>query len=318
MRIPSKVFLTAVLAPAVAAALAGRPQPDNSSTDEEKVYVGILDDAREEAWHGKTGAIERRIVMPAFEKSHSEWRAVTSFLPRDMKWTVAFDGKNLGQVESQASSDEGNADQINSGTSRAKQSISTAAAYVPTVGKPSKEFTGISSLFGLTAVRRPLVVVSEPNYSDPDHWKRTRLPEEIVRLVREGFRRQYPHVDRCEEERIVEHDWQFPDSALSLSSAYASNKNSFLIAVSLNAGDCGWGGRPDDPSDAFVHQWFYVAADRSIRRIGGFDELLDAGDYDHDGSSELIFFSTRSENSDAYDLLYDNFRKRVDLVIGYR
>ena len=89
-------------------------------------------------------------------------------------------------------------------------------------------------------------------------------------------------------------------------------------AVSLNAGDCGWGGRPDEPTDPFVNQWFFVASDRSVRRIGGFDELLDAGDYDNAGSSEVIFFSTRSENSDAYDLLYDNFQKKVDLEIGYR
>jgi hypothetical protein len=125
-------------------------------------------------------------------------------------------------------------------------------------------------------------------------------------------------VDRCEQEQVAERDWKFPDSALALPVAYASNKNSFLVAVSLNAGDCGWGGHPDDPLDSFVHQWFFVAADRRVRRIGGFEELVDAGDYDNDGKSELIFFSTRSENSDAYDLLYDDFRKKVDLEIGYR
>jgi hypothetical protein len=318
MRIPAKVLLTAVMAPVVTAALMGRPRPTISSTDEDKVYVGILDDAREETWYGKTGAIERRIVMPAFEKSHSEWRPITSFTPRDMKWTVAFDGKNLGQVESQASSEGDGADQINSNSSRAKQSVLTPIAAIPSVGKPSREFIGTTSLLGLTTVRRPLVVVSKPNYGDPDHWKRARLPEEIARLVRQGFRKQYPHVDRCEQEQIAERDWKFPDSALVLVAAYASNKNSFLVAASLSAGDCGWGGRPDDPLDSFVHQWFFVDADRSVRRIGGFEELLDAGDYDNDGSSELIFFSTRSENSDAYDLVYDNFRKKVDLEIGYR
>lgn len=38
--------------------------------------------------------------------------------------------------------------------------------------------------------------------------------------------------------------------------------------------------------------------------------LLDAGDCDNDGRSELIFFATRSDSSDVYDLLYDNFRKK--------
>jgi hypothetical protein len=88
--------------------------------------------------------------------------------------------------------------------------------------------------------------------------------------------------------------------ALTLPTAYASNKNSLLVAVRLNAGDCGWGGRPDDPADPWVLQWFLVAPDGSVRRVGGFEELLDAGDYDNDGRSETIFFSTRSEHSDAY------------------
>ena len=318
MRVSARLFLAAVFTPVAAATLVCAAQLVNSTSESEKVYVGILDDAREEIWRGKTGVIDRRIVMPAFEKSDSEWRTVTCFRPPKVKWTVAFDGKTLGQIESQASPDEGNADQINSNFSRAKQIILTSFADVPTVGKASQEFTGVSSLLGLTTVRRPLVVVSKPYYSDPDHWKRALLPEEIAQIVRQAFRRQYPHVDRCEQEQIAERDWKFPDSALVVVTAYASNKNSYLVAVSLNAGDCGWGGQPDDPLDSFVHQWFFVAADHSVRRIGGFEKLLDAGDYDNDGRSELIFFSTRSESSDAYDLLYAEFRKKVDLEVGYR
>jgi hypothetical protein len=45
--------------------------------------------------------------------------------------------------------------------------------------------------------------------------------------------------------------------------------------------------------------------------------LLDA-DYDYHGRSGLLFFSTRSEYSDVYDLLYNNLQKEVALIIGYR
>jgi hypothetical protein len=203
----------------------------------DSLYLGILDDAREDLEGEKTGLIERRVVMPAFEKREAGWQAVTHFWQQGVKWTVAFDGKNLGQVESKASSVE--ADQISSDSSRAKQVIVTASADVPTVGRPSREFTGVSSLFGLAAVRRPLVVISKPYYHDPDGWKRTQLQQGIARLVRDAFRRKYPHVDRCKDEEIAEHDWKFPDSALSLPIAYASNKNSFLVAVNLDAGNCG-------------------------------------------------------------------------------
>jgi hypothetical protein len=287
-----------------------------SKTIDDEIYVGILDDAREDVRDGKTNPIERRVVMPAFEKHDGEWQVIKHFSPHSLTWTIAFDGKNLGQVASQASSVE--ADQINSDSSRAKQALVTLPDKVPTVGKRSKEFTGVSSLFGLDSVRRPLIVVSKPYYRDPDAWKRTQLSEETSRLVRDAFRKQYPHVDRCKDEKIAEHDWKFPDSALKLPYAYASNKNAFIVAVSLDAGNCGWGGHPEDPTDAFVYQWFLVAANSRISRIGGFQVLVDAGDYDNDGRSELIFFSTRSESSDVYDLLYDGFQKKVELVVGYR
>lgn len=296
---------------------AGRQSAATGFTDADVyVYVAILDDAREDIQGERTDAIERRLVMPAFEKHGTEWQATGHFSPLEMRWTVAFDGKNLGQIESQASGVE--ADQINSGFSRAKQSIATPTEKVPVVGKPLPEFAGVSGLFGLTAVRRPLVLVSKPYYRDPDGWKRTKVSEEVGKLMRSAFRKQYPHVDRCKDEEVAERDWKFPDSALTLPYAYASNKNSFVAAVKLDAGNCGWGGRPDDPTDAFVYQWFFVAGDHSVRRIGGFDVLLDAGDYDNDGRSELIFFSTRSESSDVYDLLYDRFQKKTELEIGYR
>jgi len=289
-----------------------------SSANSVTVYVGILDDAREQVWRGKANVGERRLVMPVFEKTGTEWQSISSFSPLEMKWTISFNGKNLGEIETGADTKEGSADQLNSPDSRAKQFILTRAANVLVVGKPSQKFTGASSLVGLKAVRRPLVVVSKPYYRDPDGWRRVQLPEKVAALVRVGFRKQYPQVDRCEREAIAERNWKYPDSALTLPAAYASNKNSFLVAAKLNAGNCGWGGRPDDPLDSWVRQWFLVAPDGGVHRVGGFEELLDAGDYDNDGSSEIIFFSTRSEHSDAYDLLYDGLRKKATLVIGYR
>jgi hypothetical protein len=296
--------------------LDGQSLPARQMNGDADVYVAILDDAREDIQGDRTDAIERRLVMPAFEKRGTKWQAITHFPLTEGKWTVAFDGKSLGQIESRASSDE--ADQITSDISRAKQTIVTPKDKVPAIGKRSSEFTGVSGLFGLTVARRPLVLVSKPYYRDPEAWKRIQLPDEISGLVRAAFRKQYPHVDRCKDEEIAERDWKFPDSAISFPHAYASNKNSLIVAVKLDAGNCGWGGRPDYPADAFVYQWFFVASNRSVRRIGGFDLLLDAGDYDDDGRSELVFFSTRSESSDVYELLYDDFQKKIELQVRYR
>ncbi len=99
-------------------------------------------------------------------KKRSEWRPVNSFLPRKVRWTIAFDGKLLGQVESQASYDEAQRRAINSNFPGRSRRFDVYCGH-PTVGKASQEFTGVSSLLGLTSIRRPLVVVSKPYYGDP-------------------------------------------------------------------------------------------------------------------------------------------------------
>jgi hypothetical protein len=221
-----------------------------------------------------------------------------------MTWTIAFDGRTLGQVESQVDSDEG---------LTAVQTILTSADGIPSVGPPSQEFAGLMA-DGPTKIRRPLVAVSKPCFHDPDGWKRTKLPNEIAGVVRKAFRREFPHVDRCKDEKAVERNWKFPDSALALPIAYGSNKHSFLVKASLNAGDCGYVDEPDDP---LSDPWFFVAADGTVRRIGSFMSLLDAGDYDNDGKSELVFFLTQGENTDGFVLFDATLERQAALTWHY-
>ena len=108
----------------------------------EPIYVGILDDAREKVWHSGENVVDNRLVMPAFQKNGSEWQSISSFSPIHMNWTIAFDGKNLGQIETHANTKEGSADQLSSPSSRAKQFIVTRSSEVPVIGKPSQKFTG--------------------------------------------------------------------------------------------------------------------------------------------------------------------------------
>jgi hypothetical protein len=72
MQKPRKRFLTGALSAAVAARVMCRAELVSSFGVDETVYVGILDDVREEICHGKTGVSDRRGVMPAFEKSNCE------------------------------------------------------------------------------------------------------------------------------------------------------------------------------------------------------------------------------------------------------
>jgi len=283
-------------------ALSAQTSSDNTKG---RIYIGILDDAREEMINWKPAVAQQRIIRPAFEKAVLGWKQVdTSSLPAHMNWTIAFDGKNLGDVETQAGSGEG---------FTPVQNILTPASLVPTVGSPSQQFAGLMAI-GPTKVRRPLIAVSKPYFKDPDGWKKTKLPDEIAGLVRTAFRREYPHVDRCKDEQAVERNWKFPDSALSFPTAYASNKNSFIVQASLNAGDCGWVDQPDDP---LSQPWFFLSANGTVRRIGSFMKLLDAGDYDGDGKSEVVFLVSQGENTDGFMLFDANFENQVSLLWHY-
>lgn len=293
-----RVFLCTLL---LAVAVCARTLPVKPS---HKLYLGFLDDAREEMVNWKPGVATQRVVRPAFERTLTGWRQVDpSSLPAHMEWTIAFDGKNLGTVESQANSDGG---------LTAFQRILTSAAAVPSVGSPSEQFAGLMG--NPTKVRRPLIALSKPYFQDPDGWKRTKLSTEIGVLVRKAFRREFPHVGRCKDEEIVQKNWKFPDSALMLPVAYASNKHSFLVEASLNAGNCGY---VDDPNDPLSDPWFFVGSDGVVRRIGSFISLLDAGDYDDDGQSELVFFLSQPEDTDGFVLYDASFRKPVKFTWTY-
>jgi hypothetical protein len=184
---------------------------------------------------------------------------------------------------------------------------------IPYVGAPSEKFGPLA--IGPTKGRRPLVVVSAPNFSDPDGWKRiSKPPDAIEARVRSAFRREFPHVDCCKEEEIVQRDWKFPDSRLTFPTVYASNKNTFLVETSLNAGDCGY---VDDPDDPLSGPCFFVSTDGQIRRIGSFMSLLDAGDYDNEGNSELIFIVNQPEDFDGFVLYDANLRKQGSLIWSY-
>jgi hypothetical protein len=280
----------------------------------ERVLIGILDDAREEMVNWKPGVAGDRIIRPAFEKTKTGWHKVEpSSIPAQINWTVAFDGRSLGLIASKAIP---NGSKPKEGSSRyltAVQAIVTPATSTPSVGAPSEKYSPLAT--GPTKGRRPLVVVSKPYTSDPDGWKRlSQPPEAIASLLREAFRKDFPHANRCKEEKIVQHNWKFPDSALNFPTTYASNKDTFLVESNLSAGDCGY---VDDPNDADSSPWFFVTADGHARRIGSFMSLLDAGDYGNEGGSEVIFILEQPEDTEGFVLFDADMRKAASLLWVY-
>lgn len=271
----------------------------------QKVHVGFIEDDQRGRTDWAPGVSAKRIIKPAFERTSSGWQEVVH-VNQKMTWTIAFDGRKLGEVQSQPDQEEQQSE--TSGPYVGVQSILGPIQALPAIGEPSQKFAGVLAV-GPGKVRRPLVVISSSNFTDPDTWKRTKANTQLTELVRTAFRQDFPHVDNCApNEGPVIHDYKFPDSDLDLTAKYGSNKGSFLVQVHLKHSGCGYINNPNDP---FVSQWFFVASDSSVRRLGGFMELLDAGDYDADGKSEVIFFLHQPEDTDGYVLFYDDFHQRI-------
>lgn len=290
--------------------------PESTSSDH--VFVGILDDNRHEVADWEPGPARRRLVRIAFEKTAKGWVTVPSnstSIPQTMQWTVVFDGRCLGRIQTKDSKlPSGEIDRESDYNARI-QEIVTDTDKVPVVGKPASRFAPLGEADGPSRARRPLVTVSKPNCADPDGWKRiARPPNEISAIVLRSFRTEFPRVTRCNEEKIIEHHWRFPDSALSFPVAYRSAKGAFLVETELNAGDCGYA---DDPNDPLSAPWFFVDSDGEAKRIGSFLYLLDAGDYDGDGRSEVIFGLNRPEDTDGFVLYDADFNKRAELTWEY-
>lgn len=285
-----------------------------AATHTKKIYIGFLDDAREEMVNWKPGVAKDRVIRPAFEYNGSRWRNLdASSIPSQMIWTVAFDGKDFGEVKSAAVPIGGSSQNVQLKFLTLVQKILTPMAEIPSVGIPAEKYAPLGE--GPTKGRRPLVVISEPNFRDPDDWRRLpQLPTNIARLVLAQFRHDFPIVDRCKEEEIVQRNWRFPASVLTFPIVYRSNKHSFLVKTDLNAGDCGY---VDDPNDPLSNPWFFVSKDGTVRRIGSFMALLDAGDYNNSGGSELIFMVDQPEDREGFVLFDASLRKQATLLWSY-
>jgi len=158
----------------------------------------------------------------------------------------------------------------------------------------------------------PLIASSRPYFSDPDEWKPTQLSIALVSALRTQFRKKFPTVENCSNpEENVAKPWPYGDENIKLLKSYASKRGWRLARIRLEEYRC------DGPADdEFTDQWYVI--DRGGRPSFLDQEmwLVDAGDYDKDGKSELVFSIDRY-NRGGYELFYDDFKKHVVLEFGY-
>jgi hypothetical protein len=291
----------AALVSALSFAASGQMQPR---------LLGILED---NPGH-YAGNLHYRDVRVVFRKEGTRWfafpsncpdqdclKTIAAKFPAQVNWTISFDGKQVGQVISKAPPT------FDFYATVGQQTI-VGDTPPPTIGKVSTDFAGFLG----EPVYRPLVAISQPNYRDPENWKPTQLSTATTAAVRKAFRSRFPKVANCSQQDM-EHakPWPYTDANVEIDKAYGSNRHWLIAEVALSGNDC------DGLSDeAFSSQWFVITPEQRVRFLDSNMWLVDAGDYDKDGKSELVF-SIDDYNRGGYKLFYDDFSKHAIFEFGY-
>lgn len=267
-----------------------------------EVLVGVLE-------HPQCKPEPKRAVRVLFAKDLEGWTSLASGwvgqLSFPTSWTVAFDGGSLGRV---TTSDPGW--QSEYPWTYPRDRLLELVGGVPAMPNRKQLFGGWCE----PPAHRPLVVVSQPNVADPAGWERHDAPSNVSTQVFPSFKAKAGRQVICPDEPDKFVDFQYSAKDLTVLAAYKDRRGRVLIAVSLDPklNEC------DGPADpAWDPNWFVIPAGGSqpVFLADGL-WLVDAGDYDDDGRSELLFWFS-GYNRDGYVLFADELATRVDYLWSY-
>jgi hypothetical protein len=136
--------------------------------------------------------------------------------------------------------------------------------------------------------------------------------DDHIRLLREEFRKRFPTVSNCTNLlENVARVWEYTDKSIRIVKVYSSENHWLLAQLRLETYRC-----DGPPDDAFIDQWFVISPGNSVKFLDQGMTLVDAGDYDADGKSELVF-SIDQDNRGGYQLFYRDFEKHSTFVFSY-
>jgi len=273
----------------------------------EPVYVGVLEPPQEHA----SGQSQQFHVRVAFRFGDGRWSAMpheaadenalaklAAEFPREVSWTIALQGKSLGQVSSvrppaySGYSDVG-LENLNAG-SKPPAIRDSAAAFGTWMG---------------TARYRPLLAVSGPYYHDPDQWGHFEAPAAMRKKAVAAFRRQIALDMTCDGKPTR----GYPDSAILIyGKPYRSVHGDVLIALLPDPRRNRCGG---PAGDQWQSAWFHLKGD-NFRWIGNGLTLLDIGDYNGNGATEILF-QYDGYDRDGYVLLDPRDESKIEFSWSY-
>jgi hypothetical protein len=268
-----------------------------------EVFLGVLE-------HVEQGSdrIEDRVRI-LFKKLGDEWqsfqqdchvqeclRQTPKNFPASVQWTIVHNTKALATIRASTPS------VFTSYSSIGHQTIHSTER-IPRVGKPTSDF---GSSMGFTPVYRPLVAINQANTVDPEKWSKVKSISEPQLNLR--FKEQHP---KCEchpfDDSIPKCKAKgYADKQIVLNEAFVSKTSNIVATVLLKCGK-------DHPE---IKESFLLRKDSSITSLGINVVHVDIGDFDADGQSEFLFF-TSDYNRNGYLMFYDDFRKKVSFTWSY-
>ncbi|MDG0816489.1 hypothetical protein [Bdellovibrio svalbardensis] len=271
-----------------------------SALAENSAKIGILEYSKTPASPGEESK-EIRTVRAVFYKKNGKWTTDNQAFKKTT-WTVTFDGKNIGEVTTD------NDDKTATSISRiGLQKITSPVDKTPSIGKLSDEF----STWTDQRVYLPLVLTTGKFNNDPEKWKPAKLTKELEVDVRKQFRKNFPDVKNCEDPSSPYKDWKYTDKDLKIVKAYKNTNDLKVVGLDLGPYNC-----DGPPEVAYSRAWYLIKRNGNIEYLDSGMTLVDAGDYDNDGNSELIFQVSRY-NRGGYIMYTDNLTNHTDFLFSY-
>ena len=282
-----------------------------AGTDEasNEAEIGILEDWPSSEWSRDDPSLAETYVPQvrlAFRFTEGKWLAFRqdfkdsealatahTYFAGTRKWTAVLHGEKKGALVSAPTTQYSCYDQIGVHTIAEGQDI-------PDAGPRTEQYSGWPGY----RVKRPLVLVSGPFFKDPEGWTAAsatrRVPKRVARLFVESIQGS----EDDEQEMPAPLSQLIRRRDLGVRTVYRSREGMSLLGVQYQEAGTVFD-RLDD-ADLSLH-WYGVGADGDVTFLGSEMELLDIGDFNGDGVSELVFWYD-SYNRNGYILVWDDFR----------
>ena len=292
--------------------------PENNTM---QLYVGAVETHRgswpqDNTVEGLNDTTMKKFLRVMFYKEGQYWVSLsdkiadTNLYPAGGKWYLAFDGKMPGSFHSKIAK---LIFPYDSWTYTRDAYHDIEEKNLPTIGIPSEDFSSWAYEKGI----RPIIAVSRPNYSDPDQWNPYKpdisVLDKLYPVYRSYISKLYPKF------KVIE------KTELRLLKSYRSNSNKSIIQVGMVS--------KYNPKDISYSVWIYESPKGDLKNLSEMIDysssqddftdddyskctLVDAGDYDSDGISEIIFYSTRY-NGDGYVIFWNDCSKMAEYSWSY-